>query len=83
MMSPLERPIHIQQVALGYCLPACAQMALAQLGILVNQTQLAQTLRIGIRGGTRIGIGTPFSRAEHLAKWNVRVHWCKKLHWRT
>ena len=37
------------------------------LGILVNQAQLAQTL------GTRIGIGTPFSRAEHLAKWDVRV----------
>ncbi|TET99465.1 MAG: hypothetical protein E3J29_02660 [Dehalococcoidia bacterium] len=66
-MSPLEPPVHIQQVALGYCLPACAQMALAQLSIAVTQAQLAQVL------GTRAGIGTPFSRVERLAQWNVRV----------
>jgi len=42
-------------------------MALAQLGIVVTQTQLAQTL------GTRIGVGTPFSRVERLAQWDVRV----------
>lgn len=66
-MSPLEPPVHIQQVALGYCLPACAQMALAQLSIVVTQAQLAQTL------GTRVGMGTPFSRVERLVQWNVRV----------
>ena len=66
-MSPLEPPVHIQQMALGYCLPACAQMALAQLSIAVTQAQLAQTL------GTRAGMGTPFSRVERLAQRNVRV----------
>ena len=67
MASLLEPPAHIQQMALGYCLPACAQMALAQLGIAVTQTRLAQTL------GTRVGVGTPFSRAQRLVEWNVRV----------
>lgn len=66
-MSPLEPPIHVQQMALGYCLPACAEMALAQLGIVVTQTRLSRTL------GTRVGVGTPFSRVERLAQWNVRV----------
>jgi len=54
-------------MALGYCLPACAQMALAQLGIVVSQAQLAGTL------GTRVGVGTPFSRVERLVQWNVHV----------
>lgn len=67
-MPPLESPVHIQQAMLGYCLPACAQMALAQLGIAATQVQLAQTL------GTRVGVGTPFSQVERLAQWNVRVH---------
>lgn len=66
-MSPLEPPPHIQQAVVGYCLPACAQMALTQLEITSTQTQLAQTL------GTRIGVGTPFSRAERLVQWNVHV----------
>jgi len=66
-MSPLKPPAHIQQIALGYCLPACAQMALEQLGIMATQAQLAQTL------GTRVGVGTPFSRVERLTQWNVRV----------
>lgn len=67
-MSPLEPPVHVQQMALGYCLPACAQMALAQLGIVDTQVQLARTL------GTRVGVGTPFSRVERLAQRDVRVH---------
>ncbi|MEJ2749512.1 MAG: C39 family peptidase [Anaerolineae bacterium] len=66
-MSRLESPIHIQQDRIGYCLPACGQMALAQLGIEVTQMQLAQIL------DTRVGIGTPFSRVERLAQWPVRV----------
>ena len=66
-MSLLEPPVHIQQIALGYCLPACAQMALAQLGLMVTQARLAQIL------GTRSGIGTPFSRVQRLMQWNIRV----------
>jgi len=66
-MSPLEPPAHVQQLMLGYCLPACAEMALAQLGIVVSQAQLAQTL------GTRVGVGTPFSRVERLARWGVHA----------
>jgi len=66
-MSPLEPPIHVRQMALGYCLPACAQMALAQLGIVVSQAQLAQTL------GVRVGVGTPFSQVERLTQWDVQV----------
>lgn len=31
-------PEHIAQLGLGYCLPACAQMALAHLGIRVAVT---------------------------------------------
>jgi ABC-type bacteriocin/lantibiotic exporter with double-glycine peptidase domain len=66
-MSPLKSPVHVSQIALGYCLPACAQMALAQLGIAVSQEQLAQTL------GTRVGIGTTFSRVERLQQWPVEI----------
>lgn len=66
-MSPLEPPIHVRQMALGYCLPACAQMALAQLGIVVSQAQLAQTF------GVRVGVGTPFSQVERLTQWDVQV----------
>ena len=66
-MPTLEPSVHIQQMTLGYCLPACAQMALAQLGITVTQTQLARTF------GTRAGVGTLFSRVERLAQWNVHM----------
>jgi ABC-type bacteriocin/lantibiotic exporter with double-glycine peptidase domain len=66
-MSLLELPVHIQQVDIGYCLPACAQMALAQLGITAPQMRLAQVL------GTRKGVGTVFSRIEQLAQWHVSV----------
>ncbi len=38
---------------------------MAQLGIVVTQAQLAQTF------GTRVGVGTPFSRVERLVQWNV------------
>ncbi len=66
-MSPLKQPTHIQQTAIGYCLPACAQMALTQLGIQVSQNRLAHTL------GTRVGVGTPFSRVERLTQLNVQI----------
>ncbi len=52
---------------MGYCLPACGQMALAQLDIQVSQTELARVL------GTRAGVGTPFSQVERLDKWNIHV----------
>jgi len=71
-MSPLEPPIHVQQIALGYCLPACAQMALAQIGIAATQAHLARTL------GTRLGVGTPFSRLKRLSQWNVRVELARR-----
>ncbi len=66
-MPRLDLPAHVQQMALGYCLPACGQMALAQLGIAITQEQLARTL------GTRVGVGTPFSRVERLSQWGVHV----------
>ncbi len=66
-MPPLEPPAHIQQVAPGYCLPACGQMALAQFGIKVTQADLVRAL------GTRAGVGTPFSRVERLTRWNTHV----------
>jgi len=54
-MPPFEPFTHVQQITLGYCLPTCGQMALAQLGITVTQAELAHAL------GTRAGVGTPFS----------------------
>ncbi len=49
-MPPFEPFTHVQQITLGYCLPACGQMALAQLGITVTQAELAHAL------GTRVGV---------------------------
>ncbi|MCP4362165.1 MAG: hypothetical protein GY796_29510 [Chloroflexi bacterium] len=56
----LKPPKHCQQIDWGYCLPACAQMALAQLGIEQDQSAIATIL------GTRPGIGTPFSNLRKL-----------------
>lgn len=65
---PLRKPvIHLQQSNPGYCLPACAQMGLSQLGIEVSQTEIARLL------GTDAGVGTPFSRIARLAQWGVDV----------
>jgi len=64
LSNPIE---HIQQQAIGYCLPACAQMALAQFDIKASQKQLAQAL------GARAGIGTPFPNIIHLNRWRVHV----------
>jgi hypothetical protein len=72
-MVPLEPSSHVQQAALGYCLPACAQMVLAQLGIVTSQPELAQVL------GTRAGVGTPFPRVERLAQWGVRVQLARRI----
>lgn len=66
-MPRLDPPVHVQQERIGYCLPACGQMALAQLGIVVTQAELAQTL------DTRAGVGTPFSRVKRFGQWGVDV----------
>ncbi len=64
----LRKPVfHVQQSTIGYCLPACAQMALAYLDIEVSQVRLAQTM------GARPGVGTPFSQIAALSKWRVDV----------
>ena len=66
-MPPLKSPTHSHQIAAGFCLPACAQMALNQLGLDASQPHIAQVL------GTRMGIGTPFSRIQRLTHWHVQV----------
>ena len=58
---------HIQQIDWGYCLPACTQMALAQLGIGVPQARLAKQL------GTVALVGTPFPNVQRLEKLGVYV----------
>lgn len=64
----LPKPVrHVQQLGWGYCLPACAEMALSQLNITQKQTTLARLLE------TRKGVGTPFSRLERLSKLNVEI----------
>lgn len=70
-MPLLPPPEHISQIGWGYCLPACVQMALAQLDLVATQKALAQLL------GTQPGIGTPFSCIQQLQNVNVRiVAWC-------
>ncbi len=58
---------HLQQNNPGYCLPACAQMSLSQLGIEASQAEIARIL------GTDAGVGTPFSRIARLSHWRVTV----------
>ena len=66
-MPKLDVPDHVKQLDWGYCLPACAEMTLAQLGIPKKQTDLASLL------GTQAGIGTPFSRIKNLQDVTVEV----------
>ena len=66
-MSPLDYLAHVQQTAIGYCLPACAQMALTQLGVVSTQELAARAL------GTRVGVGTPFPRVERLSRLGINV----------
>lgn len=51
---------HFRQITDGYCLAACAQMALDYLGLPVAQEELAR------RMGVRPHIGAPSSRLLHL-----------------
>lgn len=66
-MNRLKSPIHVHQAALGYCLPACGQMALDQLGLTITQDELARLM------GTEVGYGTPFSRIKRLDRWQIMV----------
>ena len=65
MMAILPVP-HYQQSKEGYCLPACARMVLAYLGIERTEAEISQLL------GTR-GIGTPGFAIQRLTAWGVRV----------
>lgn len=66
-MARLKSPDHIQQIGPGYCLPACAQMALNQLDHIVTQAELAHLME------TLAGYGTPFSRINRLVSWQIDV----------
>lgn len=66
-MNRLKPPVHVQQAATGYCLPACGQMALDQLGLSATQHEVAHSL------GTQAGYGTPFSRVARLNRWQIGV----------
>lgn len=65
-MSPPLPVRFVPQLHDGYCLPACAQMALAAFGIRVTQQRLAKLL------GTQEA-GTPFSCLQRLANLGVEV----------
>jgi ABC-type bacteriocin/lantibiotic exporter with double-glycine peptidase domain len=58
---------HHQQVAEGYCLPACAQMALAHLGIFRSQEELARVLKM------RVGAGVTASNITLLASKTLAI----------
>lgn len=65
---PYPKPtVHRQQHTIGYCLPACGEMALAQLGLRVNYKELSLLLT------TRAGVGTPFSRISLLEKFHLHM----------
>lgn len=51
----------------GYCLPACAQMALAYLGVFRSQHELAQQL------GVQRHVGAPASNLVRLRKAEIDV----------
>lgn len=63
-----HQPIqHEQQLGVGYCLPACANMVLQSFGINSTQSQSAKLL------GMESGIGTPFSHIGRLQQWRLTV----------
>ena len=65
-MSQPSRIPFAAQLEDGYCLPACATMVLAALGMKVSQRDVAKRLATG-------AAGTPFSRLHRLAGPNIRV----------
>lgn len=62
----LNVPYFLQQ-ADGYCLPACAQMVLAYLGIARSQNELGRQL------GLIKGAGVPYSNITRLASPQLNV----------
>ncbi len=60
---------YFAQQADGYCLPACAQMALAHLGISISQEDLAR------RMGVRRNLGVPYSRITRLMSSGVHIEY--------
>lgn len=58
---------HVTQLGWGYCLPACAQMALSAWDIHIDQRRLATLL------GTKPGIGTPFSNLQRLSQVDIAI----------
>jgi ABC-type bacteriocin/lantibiotic exporter with double-glycine peptidase domain len=58
---------HKPQKGNGYCLPACAQMVLAYLGISRSQESLGKTLALNPPFGTR------HSHIQKLASSNIKV----------
>ncbi|MBN1887197.1 MAG: C39 family peptidase [Thermoflexales bacterium] len=67
-MKDLSAP-HFQQQADGFCLPACAQMVLAHLGIVASQDDLARQM------GLRSHIGIPYSRIMRLQSPRLQVYY--------
>lgn len=67
MGEPISLP-HFQQSAEGYCLPACARMILASLGINQSEAEIANIL------GTR-DYGTPSFAVKNLASLGVLVEY--------
>lgn len=59
---------HYQQSTDGYCLPACARMVLAYLGIQKRENELSRLLAAESHG-------TPASRINRLTKFNVTVEY--------
>lgn len=65
---PLPNVIrHIHQLTDGYCLAACAEMALTGLGISGTQKKFAPIL------GVRPGIGTQFSNIRALSRYGIDI----------
>lgn len=58
---------HSRQLEDGYCLPACAQMALAYLGISRSQKDIGRALRL------RAGFGAPASQIVNLSSRQTEV----------
>ena len=68
-MSKLIDVPYSRQQSDGYCLPACAQMALAHLGISRSQQELGRVM------GMIAGFGVPASHILHLRSPQVQVEY--------
>lgn len=64
------------QIADGYCLPACAQMVLAYIGIERTQEQLAHIMglveNLGIPASRILRLQSNRSRVEYYAEGNLQ-----------